>query len=69
MIENQYVVCSTGYSLFNTLEQGIVNAVTLISIQTWHRQIDYLRYQNILRLPKVADGIDVQGLYSKRNMW
>ena len=61
IIDNQYVVRTTGYFPNSTFDQGIINAVTPISIQTWHRRMGHLGYQNILRLPKVADGIDVKG--------
>ncbi len=37
-----------------------MNLFTFFSIQTWHRQIDHLEYQNIIRLPKVADDIDIK---------
>ena len=57
-MENQYVVCTTGYSPLSTLEQKIVNPIALIFIQTWRRRIGHLGYQNILRLLKVADGIE-----------
>ncbi len=60
IIDNQYVVCTTGYSPNSTSDQEIINAVTPISIQTWHRRMGHLGYQNILWLPKVADGIDVK---------
>ena len=61
IIDNQYVVRRTGYFPNSTSDKGIINAVTPISIQTWYRRICYLGYQNILRLPEGADGIDVKG--------
>ncbi len=61
IIDNQYVVCTMDYFSNSTSDQGIINAVTPISIQTWHRRMGHLGYQNILRLPKVADEINVKG--------
>lgn len=61
IIDNQYVVRTTGYFQNSTFDQGTINTVTPISIQTWHCRMGHLGYQNILRLPKVADGIDVKG--------
>ncbi len=34
--------------------------MTPTSIQTWHRRIDHLSYQNLLRLPKIADDIELK---------
>ena len=61
IIDNQYVVRTTGYFPNSTLDQEVINAVTPISIQTWHRRMGHLGYQKILRFPKVADGIEVKG--------
>ena len=61
IIDNQYIVCTTGYFPNSTLDQEVINAVTPISIQTWHRRMGHLGYQKILRFPKVADGIEVKG--------
>ncbi len=60
IIDNQYIVCTKGYFLNNSLGQEIINLVILISIQTWHRRLGHLDYQDILRLPKVANGIDIK---------
>ncbi len=61
IIDNQYVVRTTGYFLISTSDQEIINAMTPISIQTWHCQMGHLGYQSILPLPKIADEIDVKG--------
>ena len=61
IIDNQYVIRTTGYFPNSILDQETINAITPISIQTWHRRMGHLGYQNILRLPKVADGIDIKG--------
>lgn len=37
-----------------------MNAITSIAIQTCHRQMGYLGYQNLRQLLKIADGIDVK---------
>ncbi len=36
--------------------------MTPISIQSWHRQISHLRYQNSLQILKAVDGIEVNNL-------
>ncbi len=61
IIDNQYVVWTTGYFHNKSLDQEIINSVTPISIQTWHRRLGHLGYQNILCLPMVSDGINVKG--------
>ncbi len=61
-MDNQYVVQTKAYIRNNSPGPEITNSVTPISIRTWHRRLGNLGYQNILRLPKVADGIDVKGL-------
>ena len=64
IINNQYIICTIGYFSNSTLNQKTINAVTLISIQSWHCQIGHLDYQNIFWLPQVADGIDIGGFIS-----
>lgn len=59
IIDNQYVVRTTGYFSNSIFDEGIINAVTSISIEIWYRRIVHLDYQNILRLHKIADGIDI----------
>lgn len=61
IIENKYVVCIIGYFSLGTLNQEIINVTTPIFIQTWYWQMDQLGYQNILQLPKFADGINIKG--------
>ncbi len=61
IIYNQYVVRRKGYFPNSSLCQEVINLFTSIFIQTWHRRLGHLGYQNILCLPKVADGIDVKG--------
>ncbi len=61
IIDNQYVICTIGYFLYSNFDQGIIDVATSISIQTWHRRMGYLGYQNILCQPKRADGIEVKG--------
>ena len=60
IIENQYIIHTTGYFPNNILEKVTMNAVIPIFIQTWHQRIGPLGYQNVLHLPKMADGIDVK---------
>ena len=43
------------------MDQEVINAVIPVFIQTWHQRIGHLGYQNIFWLPKVVDGIDVNG--------
>ena len=62
IIDNQYVVRKTGYFSNSILNQEVINLVTSISIQIWHRRMGHLAYQNIFCLPKLADGIEVKGL-------
>ena len=61
MINNRYVVRTKGYFSNSSLFQEVINSVNPISIQTWHRRLNHLGYKIILRLPKVADAIDVKG--------
>lgn len=65
IIENQYIVCITGYFPNNILDQKTINTITLISIQTWHWQMGHLGSRNIFRLPKMANGIEIKGLIPK----
>ena len=37
IIDNQYVVRTTGYFPNSIFDQGTINAITPVSIQTWHR--------------------------------
>ncbi len=61
IIDNQYVVWTNDHFPNSNLCQEVMNSVTPISIQPWHRRLCYLVYQNIFRLPQIADGIDVKG--------
>ena len=65
-MDNQHFVRTKGYFPNNSLGQEIINSVTHIFIQTWHRRLGYLRYQNIFCAPKVADGIDFKGQFQAR---
>lgn len=47
----------------------MINTVIPISIQTWPCLMGHLGYQNILQLPKVADGIDVKGFILREILW
>ncbi len=60
IVDDQYVVRTTCFSPNNISEASIINSMTSISIQTWHRRIGHLGYQNLLRLPKIADGIEIK---------
>ncbi len=60
ILDNPNIVQTTSYSFKSTLDQEITHLVTLITIQTWHPQIDYFSYQTIFCLPRVADGIEVK---------
>ncbi len=60
IIDNQYFVRTTSYFQNSTFDQRVIKRVSPISIQTWHRLMDHLGYQNILWLFKVADGIDMK---------
>ncbi len=61
IIDNQYFVRIIVYFPNNPLDQEVINTVTPISIQTSHRQMGHLGYQNIFCFSKVADGIEVKG--------
>ena len=61
IMNNQYVVRTKSCFPNSSLCQEVVNLVIPLSIQTWHCRLGHLGYHNILRLPKVADGIDVKG--------
>ncbi len=60
IVDDQYVVCTTGFSPNNISEASIINSMTSISIQTWHRWMGHLGYQNFLRLSKIANAIDIK---------
>lgn len=66
IIDKQYVICTTGYFLNNTVDQETINTVTFIFIQIWHCLIDYLGYQNIFWLHKMADGIDAKSFFPRK---
>ncbi len=60
IVDDQSVVRTTGFSPNNVSEARIINSMTPISIQTWHRRMGHLGYQNLIRLPKIADGIEIK---------
>ncbi len=60
IVDDQYIVRTTGFSPNNVSEASIINSMTPLSIQTWHRRMGHLGYQNLLQLPKIADGIEIK---------
>ena len=59
IVDDQYIIRTIDFSPNNISEPSIVNSMILISIQTGHRRMSHLGYQNFLRLSKIADGIEV----------
>lgn len=62
IINDQYTICITVYFSNSTLNKKTINIVIFIIIQTWHYWMGHIGYQNILRLPKAVDDIDIKGL-------
>lgn len=59
----QSIYCSDkSYFRNSSPGQKVINAINPISIPTWYWLLGHLSYLKILRLPKVADGIDVKKL-------
>ncbi len=59
IVDDQYFVCTTSFSPNKVSETSIINSMITISIQIWHWRMSPFGYQNLLRLPKIADGIEM----------